>query len=77
MSDGYTIVSAQWGNEEKTSAVMQTKESGAVAVSERDRPVLWAKLMASGIPIAPMRVVVHRVAPTIVKATDGGPDVLA
>lgn len=38
----YTIRSAQWGNEENTSAVIFTKENGAVAISQNDTPDEWA-----------------------------------
>lgn len=37
----YTILSAQWGNEDKSSAVITTKEAAAVAVSPVDTPEEW------------------------------------
>lgn len=45
----YTILGAQWGNTEKTSAIIVSKEAGAVALSVLDTPkewdafVVWAK----------------------------------
>ena len=39
------ILSARYGNQARTSAVMMTDERGAVAVSEIDRPELWGELM--------------------------------
>ncbi len=41
-----TILSARYGNEERTSAVVITQERGAVAISELDRPEAWAALLA-------------------------------
>jgi hypothetical protein len=38
----YTIISARWGNEEKTSAVIVTEEAAAVAISGVDTPDEWA-----------------------------------
>jgi hypothetical protein len=38
----YTIISARWGNKERTSAVIVTQEAAAVAVSEVDTPGEWA-----------------------------------
>jgi len=38
----YTILSAQWGNAEQSSAVIRTQEVGHVAISERDTPEEWA-----------------------------------
>lgn len=49
---GYTIKSAQWSSD-PSAVVIQTVESGAVIVSERDRPQLWEHLMASGVEIMP------------------------
>ena len=39
------IISAKYGNQDRTSAVIMTEERGAVAVSEVDRPVIWSALM--------------------------------
>ena len=39
----YTIISARWGNSESTSAVIITRESAAVAISERDTPEAWVR----------------------------------
>lgn len=38
----YTIRAAQWGNADRTSAVLFSEEVGAVAISERDTPEEWA-----------------------------------
>lgn len=48
----YTIISAAYANEDHTAAVIQTQEAGAVLVSERDTPALWAQL-AQVLPYAP------------------------
>jgi hypothetical protein len=40
--EGYTIQSAQFVNAELTAIVLRTAESGAVLISEIDRPALWA-----------------------------------
>ena len=39
----YTIISARWGNNERTSAVIITKEAAAVAISVADTPEEWAR----------------------------------
>lgn len=44
--EGYTIESAAFANAEHTAVVMQTEESGAVAVSAKDRPALWLHLQS-------------------------------
>jgi hypothetical protein len=36
-----TVLSAQWGNEQRSSAVIFTAEAGAVAISEVDTPEEW------------------------------------
>jgi len=46
----YTIQSAKYANAENTAAVLLTAESGAVLVSEVDRPELWAAMLAWGTP---------------------------
>jgi hypothetical protein len=51
---GYTIVSAHYANPERTAVIIMTVQSGAVAISERDRPELWEHLMNSGVPISDM-----------------------
>lgn len=40
----YTILSARYANEDHTAAVIETKESGSVAISEVDTPQAWAEL---------------------------------
>jgi hypothetical protein len=55
-----TIISAQYSNPEHTGAILVTQERGAVAVSEIDRPALWAEMRAWGTPSA----YVEPVAPT-------------
>lgn len=40
-----TVLGAKYANEDQTAAIVTTVERGAVAVSERDRPELWARLM--------------------------------
>jgi hypothetical protein len=49
----YTIQSARYANPENTSAIVMTTESGAVAISQRDKPDLWTQLQSSGIPVSP------------------------
>lgn len=49
----FTLISAQYANADHTAVVAITKESGAVACSERDTPHLWRQLVASGLAIAP------------------------
>jgi hypothetical protein len=46
----YTILSAQYANEDHSAAVIQTEEAGGVLVSEADTPDLWAAMMAWGAP---------------------------
>lgn len=46
----YTILSAQYANEDSSSAVIETSEAAAVLVSERDTPDLWADMLAWGEP---------------------------
>lgn len=46
----YTILSAAYGNPDHTSATIETIEAGAVAISEVDRPALWAAMLAWGEP---------------------------
>lgn len=38
----YTILSAQWGNEDKSAVVAITREVAAVALSAVDTPEEWA-----------------------------------
>ena len=40
----YTILTAKYANADLTTVVIITQEAGAVAVSQQDRPELWAKL---------------------------------
>jgi hypothetical protein len=54
MSDpGYRILSARYANPEHTAVVVLTAEAGVVAASSRDRPALWQRIHACGIPIEP------------------------
>lgn len=46
----YTILSAKYANEDRTAAVIETKEFGSVAISEADRPELWKLLR--GVKVA-------------------------
>jgi hypothetical protein len=58
VTDAITILSARFNNAEHTGAEVVTVERAAVMVSERDRPVLWAQLMAwkdAGNTIAPFQ----------------------
>ncbi|HXF89530.1 MAG TPA: hypothetical protein VNK48_14335 [Xanthobacteraceae bacterium] len=75
MIAGYTMLSAAYADERHESVIVMTEESGAVAVSARDRPELWAALMASGLPIAPYTPPVPAEAPAGGQAE--GPDVIA
>ena len=49
----YTILSARYGNQDHTAAVIRTVEDHDVCVSQGDTPDLWASLLASGIPVEP------------------------
>ncbi len=42
----YTILTATWGNEDRTSAILTTAEVGALAASEVDTPDTWADFVA-------------------------------
>jgi len=55
----YTILGAQLANAEGTAAVLLTKESGAVLVSAKDTPDLWAAMSSSVKPATytPVKVV--------------------
>jgi hypothetical protein len=48
----YTIISAQYANEDHTAAVIDTAEAAAVLVSEKDTPDLWAEMLDWGSPAA-------------------------
>lgn len=41
----YTIKSAQWGNEDRTSVIAITEEVAAVALSEVDTPKEWENFL--------------------------------
>lgn len=48
---GYTIIGGVYASVDLKSAVVETAEHGAVAISAADRPALWAQmleLLASG-----------------------------
>lgn len=59
----YTIRSAAYANAERTAAVIDTQEAGAVAISQHDAPALWAAMVQKGgvvdyaPPAAPPRLV--------------------
>lgn len=63
----YTIQSAAYANPEHTAAIVQTREAGAVAISQRDAPDLWAAMLKKGgvteyaAPAAPPRKVLKSV----------------
>lgn len=42
----YTIKTASWGNEDNTSAILNTEEVGHVCISERDTPQEWVAMLA-------------------------------
>jgi hypothetical protein len=44
----YTIQSASYANAEHTAAIINTLEAGAVAISQRDAPDVWAAMLAKG-----------------------------
>jgi hypothetical protein len=46
----YTILSAAYANAERTAAVVQTQEAGAVVVSAKDTPALWAAMVSAAPP---------------------------
>lgn len=48
----YTIISAQYANEDNTAAVIQTEEAAAVLISQADTPDLWADMLISVTPSA-------------------------
>ena len=48
----YTITGAKYANAENTAAVLNTQEAGAVLVSARDTPELWAAMLTWGTPSA-------------------------
>jgi hypothetical protein len=54
----YTILSATWGNEQQTSAVVVTQEVAAVAISQVDTPAEWANFQnwLKTNPVAPLPV---------------------
>ena len=73
----YTILSAAWSNDPE-AVVVETAESGAVVVSQRDRPDLWAQLMASGVEIAPRRTIKPKMDDIdAVLDAEGGPEAIA
>lgn len=41
----YTIKTASWGNEDKSSAIINTEEVGHVAISAADTPDEWQNLL--------------------------------
>jgi hypothetical protein len=41
-----TIIKAAFANEDDSAAVLETAESGAVAISQQDRPELWQLMIA-------------------------------
>jgi len=41
-----TIITASWGNEDKTAAIVNTTEVGHKAISERDTPQAWDDFLA-------------------------------
>lgn len=43
-----TITAAAYANPERTAAVIQTAEAGAVAISAADTPAVWAQMLARG-----------------------------
>jgi hypothetical protein len=49
----YTIIAATYANADHTSAVVQTMEAGAVAISAIDTPEDWAGLATSGVLVLP------------------------
>jgi hypothetical protein len=57
----YTIISAEYANEEHNAIIIETKEFGTVMVTERDRPELWQHTLNQNLEIKPYS------APVIVK----------
>ena len=47
----YTILSARYANEDNTAIVIKTVEAGDIAISEKDTPDIWLKVM--GLEIKP------------------------
>jgi hypothetical protein len=41
-----TIITASWGNEDKSAAIVNTTERGHMSVSERDTPEAWGDFLA-------------------------------
>ncbi|MGO4670097.1 hypothetical protein [Bosea sp. 2RAB26] len=48
----YTILSAQYANQEHTAAVAMTEEAAAVLTSQADTPDLWVAVHEWGEPLA-------------------------
>lgn len=76
MTTGYTILSAQYSDEDNKSVTIQTKEFGAVSISAADRPELWAQLPLVTVSAYVPPVVSVAVTPADAPPTDG-PNVLA
>lgn len=49
----YTITSARYADAESQSAIIETAEAGAVAISAVDTPAEWEAMLASDVKIAP------------------------
>ena len=56
MSATYTIIAARFAGPGDASAIVQTVEAGAVAISAQDTPAVWQDLLDSGVPIEPAEV---------------------
>ncbi len=63
----YTILSAVYANENHTAAIVMTKGAGAVSISERDRPELWAELKNVAVAefVPELRPVARRTNPLV------------
>lgn len=48
-----TITAASFANEDRTAVVLTTMERGSVAISQGDRPELWAEYLKWGGATAP------------------------
>lgn len=73
----YAVISATYANDDGTAVTVMTAEAGAVSISERDRPELWAQL--AGLVIAPFVPDAPPAAPPADVGTEQtvGPNVLA
>lgn len=49
----FTVQSAQFANEDENAAIIYTKESAGVIISESDTPELWQQAIEKGVKFDP------------------------